>query len=190
MKPCRLNLETSSLQILDGKSSAFGGPTYHEQTSQRMVGVPIEFENICEMMKYFKSNENINVKTQVIGLAVGKKDELFPKNREYLLFFLSSSYNASILANSQKCLWTEWFDHDTPCNSDGDEEVHSEHYQRLDESITGPVRICKPSEMVGKTQYAGGSEITQVSAYDATDGNAVGADRTLFKQTLKVSLFL
>ena len=49
-----------------------------------MVGVPIEFENICEMMKYFKSNENINVKTQVIGLAVGKKDELFPKNREYL----------------------------------------------------------------------------------------------------------
>ena len=48
------------------------------------------------------------------------------------------------------------------------------------------MRICKPSEMVGKTQYAGGSEITQVSAYDATDGNAVGADRTLFKQTLKV----
>ena len=45
-----------------------------------MVGVPIEFENVCEMMKYFKSNENINVKTQVIGLAVGKKDELFPKN--------------------------------------------------------------------------------------------------------------
>ena len=56
-----------------------------------MVGVPIEFENICEMMKYFKSNENINVKTQVIGLAVGKKDELFPKNREYLFFFISSS---------------------------------------------------------------------------------------------------
>lgn len=39
---------------------------------------------------------------------------------------------------------------------------------------------------MGKTQYAGGSEITQVSAYDAIDGNAVGADRTLFKQTLKV----
>ena len=70
-------------QILDGKSSAFGGPTYHEQTSQRMVGVPIEFENVCEMMKYFKSNDNVNVKTQVIGLAVGKKDELFPKNGEY-----------------------------------------------------------------------------------------------------------
>ena len=77
------------MQILDGKSSAFGGPTYHEQTSQRMVGVPIEFENICEMMKYFKSNENINVKTQVIGLAVGKKDELFPKNREYLLTLIT-----------------------------------------------------------------------------------------------------
>ena len=90
-------------------------------------------------------------------------------------------------ANSQKCLWTEWFDHDTPCNNDGDKEVHSEHYQRLDESITGPMRICKPSEMVGKTQYAGGSEITQVSAYDAEDGNAVGSDRTLFKQVLKVS---
>ena len=48
-----------------------------------MVGVPIEFENVCEMMKYFKSNDNVNVKTQVIGLAVGKKDELFPKNGEY-----------------------------------------------------------------------------------------------------------
>ena len=76
----RIIVELFSLQILDGKSSAFGGQTYHEQTSQRMVGVPIEFENVCEMMKYFKSNENINVKTQVIGLAVGKKDELFPKN--------------------------------------------------------------------------------------------------------------
>ena len=59
------------------------------------------------------------------------------------------------LGNSDKCLWTEWFDHDTPCNSDGDKEVHSEHYQRLDGTLTGSLRICKPSEMVGKTQYEG-----------------------------------
>ena len=88
--------------------------------------------------------------------------------------------------NSEKCLWTEWFDHDTPCNSDGDTEVHSEHYQRLSETISGPMRICKPGEMVGRTQYEGGSEVTQVSAYEAVEGNAIGFDKVPFKQKLKV----
>ena len=93
-------------------------------------------------------------------------------------------------ANSEKCLWTEWFDHDTPCNSDGDNEVHSEHYQRLSETVSGPMRICKPGEMVGRTQYEGGSEITQVSAYEAVEGNAIGFDKVSFKQILEVSFCL
>ena len=68
------------LQILSGESSAFGGPTYHEETSKRLVGVPLEFDNVCEMMKFIKSKIKLNFDTQVIGLAVGKKVELFPLN--------------------------------------------------------------------------------------------------------------
>ena len=93
-------------------------------------------------------------------------------------------------ANSEKCLWTEWFDHDTPCNSDGDNEVVSEHYQRLSETVSGPMRICKPEDMVEQTQYEGGSEVTQVSAYDAVEGKAIGFDQISFKQELIVSLLL
>ena len=49
------------------------------------------------------------------------------------------------------------------------------------------MRICKPEEMVGQTQYEGGSEVTLVSAYDAMEGNAIGFDKVAFKQELKVS---
>ena len=103
------------------------------------------------------------------------------------LFSFESILEKMFSANSEKCLWTEWFDHDTPCNSDGDNEVHSEHYQRLSETVSGPMRICKPGEMVGRTQYEGGSEITQVSAYEAVEGNAIGFDKVSFKQVLEVS---
>ena len=53
--------------------------------------------------------------------------------------------------------------------------------------MSGPMRICAPEDMVGKTQYEGGSEVTQVSAYDAIKGNAIGFDNIAFKQVLEVS---
>ena len=49
---------------------------------------------------------------------------------------------------SDACVWTEWFDHDTPCNSNGDTESHEEHFMKLQESWTGSMRICKPTELV------------------------------------------
>ena len=62
-----------------------GGPTYNEATNRRLVGVPIEFDNVCEMMNFIRSKKKLNVMTQVIGLAVGKKHDLFPLNCKYLL---------------------------------------------------------------------------------------------------------
>ena len=49
------------------------------------------------------------------------------------------------------------------------------------------MRICKPGEMIGRTQYEGGSEVTQVSAYEAIEGNAIGFDKVAFQQVLEVS---
>lgn len=92
------------------------------------------------------------------------------------------------LANSDTCLWTEWFDHDTPCNNDGDHEKHTDHYQRLDGTMTGPVRICKPDDIV-ETQYEGGSESYQVTAQVAAVGNALGSDGTVFQQEITVNRF-
>merc|ERR1712142_1001685 len=154
-KTITINVDLQNLLL--GMSSAFGGPTFNEQNAQdgRMVGVPIEFDCVCSLMKWLKTKENLNIKTQVIGVAIGPKNDIFPVDGE-----------------SNKCLWTEWFDHDTPCNSDGDREVHSEHQQRLEETYTGPLRICMPQEMGDKTQQEGGSEITQSSALDAIDGKA------------------
>ena len=51
-----------------------------------MVGVPIEFPNVCECMKFMHSKENINIHTQVIGVAVGKSEEIFPPNCKFLMF--------------------------------------------------------------------------------------------------------
>merc|ERR1712142_606054 len=153
-QPITVNIDLQNL--LTGKSSAFGGPTFNEQNSQRgrMVGVPIEFGDVCCLMNFLKSKEKLNIETQVIGIAIGKKTEIFPTD-----------------PNSNKCLWTEWFDHDMPCNSDGDREVHSEHQQRLEETYTGPLRICRPEEFGGdKSQQEGGSEITQCPAEDAKEG--------------------
>ena len=93
-----------------------------------------------------------------------------------------------VLVNSGTCLWTEWFDHDTPCNNDGDHEKHTDHYQRLQGTMTGPLRICEPENIV-ETQYEGGSESYQVNAHDAVKGNALGSDNTMFKQELTVNSF-
>ena len=83
-------------------------------------------------------------------------------------------------------MWSEWFDHDTPCNSGGDTEKHTDHWQRLQETETGPLRICRLNDIVLETQYEGGSEITRVSADDAKKGTALGSDGTKFKQMIEV----
>merc|ERR1712142_1360858 len=165
--PVTVNIDLQN--ILLGKSSAFGGPTFHEQNAEqgRMVGVPIEFDCVCSLMKWLKKRETTNIKTQVIGVAIGNKKDIYPIDEQ-----------------SSKCLWTEWFGHDTPCNSEGDREVYSEHHKWLEQSYTGPLRICLPQECADKTQHEGGSEITQVSAIDAIQGNAIGFDKEPFKQVL------
>eukprot|EP00091_Calanus_sinicus_P000568 TRINITY_DN1049_c0_g1_i6.p1 TRINITY_DN1049_c0_g1~~TRINITY_DN1049_c0_g1_i6.p1 ORF type:complete len:203 (-),score=32.87 TRINITY_DN1049_c0_g1_i6:247-855(-) len=73
-----------------------------------------------------------------------------------------------------------------PCNSDGDKELHTEHLQRLEESYTGPLRMCMPQEMGAGTQHEGGSEVTQVSAVDAKDGKAVGFTPKPFGQVIAI----
>ena len=68
-------------QLLEGQSSAKGGPTYQnddEEEGARLVGVPVEFDNICEAMKYFSKRENLNINTQVIGFGHKKKHDLLP----------------------------------------------------------------------------------------------------------------
>ena len=101
--------------------------------------MPVEFDSVCSLMKFLKSKEHLNINTQVMGIAVGAKHDLFPLdgkiNSKHLRFYIFYA-----LEKSTKCLWTEWFDHDTPCNSDGDKELHTEHQQRLDETYTGPLR--------------------------------------------------
>eukprot|EP00091_Calanus_sinicus_P000567 TRINITY_DN1049_c0_g1_i5.p1 TRINITY_DN1049_c0_g1~~TRINITY_DN1049_c0_g1_i5.p1 ORF type:complete len:322 (-),score=49.90 TRINITY_DN1049_c0_g1_i5:820-1785(-) len=101
-KTLTVNIDLKNLLL--GESSAFGGKSFNEQNAQygRMVGVPIEFDSVCSLMKFLKSKQNLNILTQVMGVAIGVKKDIFPLD-----------------PLSTKCLWTEWFDHDTPCNSDG-----------------------------------------------------------------------
>lgn len=44
------------------------------------------------------------------------------------------------LSGGDNCMWTEYFDHDAPCNSDEDKELHSEHFRYLQSSYTGALR--------------------------------------------------
>ena len=104
-----------------------------------MVGVPLEFRGVCELMRWLKSSDQLNVKTQLIGLAVGRREEIFPKNCKWSQALQHSSHISSP-ADSSLCLWTEWFDQDTPCNSKGDEELHSAHFNSLQQSWTGSSR--------------------------------------------------
>ena len=43
-------------------------------------------------------------------------------------------------SSGDTCLFTEWFDMDTPCNSDKDVESHCDHKLALDTTLTGPQR--------------------------------------------------
>ena len=53
-----------------------------------MVGVPLEFPNVCEMMRYMADkHENLNIKTQVIGIAIGRRNELFSTQGNFSLLF-------------------------------------------------------------------------------------------------------
>ena len=42
------------------------------------VGVPIEFDSVCDMMKFLQSKKTLNKPTQVLGIAVGKKEDIYP----------------------------------------------------------------------------------------------------------------
>ena len=88
---------------------------------------------------------------------------------------------------SESCLWTEWFDYDTPCNSDGDTESHEEHFLSLQDTWTGSLRICKPKYLVS-TEHYGGSEITTVDAREAKAGTATGFTGKAFKQNIFIKL--
>merc|ERR1719233_2616952 len=159
-KPITINIDLKNL--LFGESSAFGG-TYNDADGERMVGVPITFDNVCSLFKYMKSKEHLNIKTQVIGVAIGKSEDIVPLDE-----------------NSDKCLWTGWFDHGIPCNTDGDTESHTSHYYRMESTYTGDLRICPDCQIV-LTQHEGGSEITQNGACEAENGKATGFEGEAFK---------
>jgi len=160
--------------VLDGESSARGGPHFKEDSSgkgqsKRMAAFPFEFENICLAMKMFQYSENINIKTQVVGFVIGATMSLFNP------------------IGGDKCLWTEFFDLQTPCTHEQEDEKFCDHYQTLKTTDTGPVRIC-PSEYIMQTQIQGGSECTQVSAERAIAGSATGFNISWpFKQIIQTS---
>merc|ERR1719402_256769 len=164
------NIDLQSL--LEGQSSAKGGPTYQkdddEEEGARLVGVPVEFDNICEAMKYFSKRENLNINTQVIGFGHKQKHVLLPLQGE-------------------QCLWTEWFDFESPCRSTGDKEHHLDAKTTMLEQESGPLRICE-EESVMKTEYAGGSELRIVDSNDAKGGKAIGHEGINFKQNIETEL--
>ena len=45
-----------------------------------MVGVPLEFRTVCHLMRWIQSSANLNLRTQVLGLAVGRREEIYPDN--------------------------------------------------------------------------------------------------------------
>ena len=59
-----------------------------------MVGVPIEFPNVCECLQFIHSKENINIHTQVIGLAVGKREDIYPTNCKYPKIIIRANWVA------------------------------------------------------------------------------------------------
>ena len=151
--------------MLYGKSSAFGGETFHQETNPKTVGLALEYASVCELMNAMKVNDNLNIKTQVIGLVIGERDNVFP------------------LEASDKCLYSEWFDFNTPNNNDGDEEQHGAHLNRLLDSVTQEFRICTENTMVS-SEFEGGSEFTEVEARQASEGHALGDDGVQFEQVL------
>merc|ERR1719244_249530 len=162
-----INVDLSS--VINGVSSAIGGELFHPETNKRMAGVPMEFESVCDAMIFFQTRENLNLKTQVIGYAIGTKETIYPQEGD-------------------RCLWTEWFDHNSPCGSDGDLELHSQHKSYLENSQTGPLRICEPAD-IKITQQQGGSEFTQIPVEEVSRGEGKGVpfDNTTFGQVLESS---
>merc|ERR1719402_702145 len=158
------NIDLQSL--LEGQSSAKGGPTYQkdddEEEGARLVGVPVEFDNICEAMKYFSKRENLNINTQVIGFGHKQKRDLLP-------------------LQGDQCLWTEWFDFDTPSDSTGEKEQHHTAKSVMMEQESGPLRICEVDSVM-QIEYAGGSELRIVDSNTAKVGKAIGHEGINFKQ--------
>ena len=149
--------------MLYGKSSAFGGETFHQETNPKTVGLALEYGSVCQLMNAMKANDNLNNKTQVIGLVIGERDDVFE--------------------GGDKCLYSEWFDFNTPNNNDGDEELHGAHFNRLQDSVTGEFRICSKNNM-DSSEFEGGSEFTGVEAHQASEGHALGDDGVQFGQKL------
>ena len=46
-------------------------------------GVAVQFENICKAMNFFKKKENLNEKTNVIGILFGTIDDIIPINSKF-----------------------------------------------------------------------------------------------------------
>merc|ERR1719402_150058 len=170
-KKVTFNIDLQNL--LEGQSSAKGGPTYQkddeDEAGARLVGVPVEFDNICEAMKYFSKRENLNINTQVIGFGHKKKHDLLP-------------------LQGDQCLWTEWFDFESPCLNTGEVEAFHIAKSVMMEQVSGPLRICE-AESVMKTEYAGGSELKYVDSNLAKLGKAIGNDGINFKQNIDSSEF-
>ena len=129
-------------------------------------------------------DKNVNYKTQIIGFASGKLKDIYPSNGKSKCRTVAHS-SSSLADQSDSCLWTEWFDHDTPCNSDGDKELHEDHFLSLEETWTGSMRICKPKDMM-RAEHYGGSESTLVDVREAKEGRARGFTGKAFKQNVHV----
>merc|ERR1711915_667350 len=93
-------------------------------------------------------------------------------------------------AGGDTCLWTEYFDMDTPCYQDEENENHSKHYEALKFSYTGKYRICF-RDATASSQHVGGSEITSVDSSEAQK-EVFGWDKTQngsFKQVVSTEKF-
>jgi len=168
----KITFNVDLLSIIYGKSSAFGGKDYNPERKTRMPGVPLEFPNVCMAMLFFQENKNLNFKTQLVGYALGSKKEIYPRDGD-------------------ACVWTEWFDHNTPCYGKGDLEVHREHQAFLENSYTGDSRICS-AKSIKETQQQGGSEVTNLPAKECQEGKGRGSlstkdARATFRQELKIT---
>ena len=47
------------------------------------AGVPIEFNNVCSMMRWFQKKPNVNIKTQIIGFSAEKLEKIYPIDCKY-----------------------------------------------------------------------------------------------------------
>ena len=47
------------------------------------MGVPIQFSSVCALTNFLKSKDHLNIKTQVIGIAIGKTDDIVPLDGEF-----------------------------------------------------------------------------------------------------------